>query len=235
MEANKLATPVPENQEQYKPGVGSSYRNAWQQMWKYFGALLPIFIIYLLISFGISYGFEIGAETTGESKAAIWEVLTWAAAILVVWPLSFGFAFSFLKAVRDNAPGLNDLFAFTENYWNAILANILMATIVFAGFILLIVPGVILACRLAFVPYLVVENKMGAYDAIGESWRLTSGHTQKVLLVNLMAIPVCLAGVLCLVVGIFPAMMWVTMSQASLYLAITAQHKPVSKPESTAL
>ncbi len=279
MEVDRPAPPTPEKNEQYKPGVGSSYRNGWRQMWKYFGALLPIFAIYLLISFGISYGFGLGEEITGESKATIWNVLTWATSILVISPLSFGFAFSLLKAARDSAPGLNDLFAFMDNYWNTVLANVLMAAIVVGGFVILLlgllkfsgdafsimnnlytlmsqgeftpadvqvlsnfifkiaicsIPSIILVCKLAFVPYIVVGNKTGAFKAIRESWRLTSGYTWIIFFVYVVALPILVAGAL-LIVGIFLAMMWITMAQASLYQAITSQQKPVSKPENAAV
>ena len=41
------------------------------------------------------------------------------------------------------------------------MASLLVGVIVSIGFILLIVPGIVFACKLAFTPYLVVDRKMG--------------------------------------------------------------------------
>ena len=43
--------------------------------------------------------------------------------------------------------------------------------------ILFIVPGIIFGCKLAFVSYLVVEQKKEAIEAVKKSWRMTKGHT----------------------------------------------------------
>jgi uncharacterized membrane protein len=85
----------------------------------------------------------------------------------------------------------------------------------------LIVPGIILACRLAFVSYLVVDRKMETIPALKESWRLTRGHANKVFLMGLLAIPIVIAGLICLVVGIIPAVMWIHAAFASLYYAVS--------------
>jgi uncharacterized membrane protein len=86
---------------------------------------------------------------------------------------------------------------------------------------LLIVPGIIFACRLVFVSYLVVDRKMETIEAVKESWRLTRGHANKVFLMALLAIPVAIAGFICLVVGIIPAVMWIQAAFASLYYAVS--------------
>ncbi len=65
-------------------------------------------------------------------------------------------------------------------YWNAVLASLLVGVIIGFGIVLLIVPGIIFACKLAFTPYLVVDREMPVIDAIQESWRMTTGHAWKV-------------------------------------------------------
>src|SRR5215470_14572204 len=44
-----------------------------------------------------------------------------------------------------------------------------------AGFVLLVVPGIWIATRLAFVGFLVVDEGLDAPDAVRESWRRTQG------------------------------------------------------------
>jgi len=93
--------------------------------------------------------------------------------------------------------------------------------IVLGGLILLIVPGIIFACKLAFVPYLVVDRKLGATDAISTSWRLTNGHAMEVFLIGLLAVPIVIAGLICLIVGVIISAMWIEMAMASLYYAVS--------------
>ena len=62
-----------------------------------------------------------------------------------------------------------------------LLVSILVGLIVAGGLILLIIPGIIFAVKLAVsIPALVVENRRGT-DAIGRSWNLTTGHFWHVL------------------------------------------------------
>lgn len=118
------------------------------------------------------------------------------------------------------------MFESFQNYANAVLANVLVYFIVAVGIILLIIPGIVFACKLAFVPYLVVERKMYAIEAVKESWRMTSGHALTVFLIGLLSIPIALAGLLCFVVGIIPAIMWIRLAFASLYHAVSQTARP---------
>ncbi|OHB72410.1 MAG: hypothetical protein A2W23_03450 [Planctomycetes bacterium RBG_16_43_13] len=60
---------------------------------------------------------------------------------------------------------------------------------------------------------------MGAIDAIKESWRMTTGYAWRVFFIYLLSIPIMIAGIICLIVGVIPAGMWIGISFASLYHA----------------
>ena len=95
-----------------------------------------------------------------------------------------------------------------------------MFAIITFGLVLLIVPGIIFACKLAFTPYLVVDRKMEVIEAVKESWRMTGGHAWKVFFIGLLAIPIFILGLICLVVGVIISIMWITLAFASLYHAV---------------
>jgi hypothetical protein len=64
-----------------------------------------------------------------------------------------------------------------------ILLSILTTVLVFLGFLLLLVPGIIVACGLALgTPALVVESLPGPGGAMQRSWTLTRGYRGKVFL-----------------------------------------------------
>jgi len=141
--------------------------------------------------------------------------------ILIAGPVDYGVSFAHLKAARGDKLEIKDMFEAFQNYWNAVLANILVGAIVIIGFMLLIIPGIIFGCKLAFTPYLVVDRKMEVLEAVKESWRMTNGHAWTVFLIGLLAIPICIAGLICFIVGIIPAVMWIRLTFASLYHSVS--------------
>jgi uncharacterized membrane protein len=213
---------VQKNSVTLAPGVGSAYKNGWRKLWKYFIALFVIGIIGCII--GIPTG--MGGWSQGYATVAgILSFLAFVYGILVVGPVQYGMAFAYLKAARGDKLEIKDMFEAFRNYWNAVLASLFVGVIIFIGFILLIVPGIIFACKLAFTPYLVVDRKMAVMEAIEESWRMTGGHAWKVFFIGLLSIPICIAGLLCFCVGIIISIMWINLAFASLYHAVSSSGK----------
>jgi uncharacterized membrane protein len=217
---------VQKNSVMLAPGVGSAYANGWRQLWKYF---LGLFVIGI-ISFIIGIPTWMGEWTQDAAAASILGFFAFVYSILVNWPVQYGMAFAYLKAARGDRLETKDMFEAFKNYWNAVLASLLVGVIIVIGLVLLIVPGIIFACKLAFTPYLVVDRKMAVMEALEESWRMTGGHAWKVFLIGLLAIPICIVGLLCFIVGIIISIMWVSLAFASLYHAVSSSGK-ASVPE----
>lgn len=92
-----------------------------------------------------------------------------------------------------------------DPFWRFLGAHILTTVVVVIGFIAFIIPGVILAVGLGFVPYLVVERGLGPIQAMKESWRITKGYKGQLFLLLLALLGISLLGMLALVIGIFVA------------------------------
>jgi uncharacterized membrane protein len=218
----------PGSSETSRPGVGSSYKNGWNRLWKNFGILLVIGIIYFVISSipsliqWISVGFDPGMYMYGNMfSGPYW--ISMALTILVITPISLGVFYAYYKAASGEEPEFPDMFRGFRNYLNAVLAPIVVSVIVGIGFLLLIIPGIIFACKLVFVPLLVVDQKLNVIDAIMESWQMTDGHAFDVFLIGLLGIPIVIAGLICFGVGVIISYMWIYMATASLYHAIRLQ------------
>ena len=208
-----------------KPGVGSAYSHAWGRLWKCFLELLLIFVVYAVISAVFSIFSGMADNNPVISIIGVFYGL------LVTNPLGYGMNYANLKAAREESVAIKDLFVtFRENYWNAVLANLLVGVIVAVGFVLVIVPGIIFACKLMFVPYLVVDRKMEVIQAIKESWRMTNGHAWKIFLMGLLAIPIFIAGAICLGVGVIISIMWIILAFASLYHAVSREQEASAQP-----
>lgn len=212
------------------PEVGSCYNHGWQQMLKYILELLLITIIGIVIS--IPAGGLSAAEEMEGPNAFFLFIFSLAYLILVLWPIEYGVDFAFLKAARGDKVEVKDMFEVFQNYLNAIFAGLLQAILIGIGIVFCIVPGIIIGCKLAFVPYLIVDRKMEAIEAIKESWRMTTGHAVTVFLIGLLAIPISILGLLCCGVGIIGSIMWVSLAFASLYHSVNILGNEMSVQES---
>ena len=70
-----------------------------------------------------------------------------------------------------------------------------------------------------------MDRKMDPVDAVKESWRMTRGRTGDIFLMGLLAALIWIAGIICLGVGIIPAVMWTRCAFASMYYAVTEAEK----------
>jgi uncharacterized membrane protein len=201
------------------PGVSSSYGHGWHQLWRYFLELFVIGIIAFVITLPVQIFIHTSEDL--ECAGAVLILFAMAYTFLVANPVEYGVSFAYLKAARSDELKIKDMFEPFQNFWNAVLANLLVSVIIGLGIILLIVPGIIFACKLAFVSYLVVDKKMDVIPAVKESWRMTTGHAWKIFFMGLLAIPIALAGLICLIVGVIPAAMWIQTAFASLYYAVS--------------
>ena len=200
------------------PTVTGSYGHAWRQLKRHFWKLLLVTVL-APVPFHI-------VDWALSSAGGAWDLVSLAFSVLVMTPLSYGGLYACLRAARGERPRVGDLFApFGRAYVSSVIAGVLAGVLLIIGFALLIVPGVIAAVRLSFVPFLVVDERLGPVAALRESWRRTAGYGWTILGAGLLAIPIVLLGVLLLVVGAIPAGMWAWLAYASLFAAVTARSR----------
>ena len=206
-----------------QPEAGSCYGYAWQQMWKYFLELLLITIIGFVLSIP-SWGLSAFDEVDWPMAFPIF-MFALAYCALFLWPLEYGVAYAFLKAARGDRVEVQDMFEVFKSWINAILAQLLTSVIIGIGFMFLIVPGIVFACKLAFVPFLIVDRKMDAIDAVQKSWYMTTGHAFTIFLIGFIGFFLAIAGLVCFVVGVIVAGIWIEMAFACLYYAVAGNEE----------
>ena len=73
--------------------------------------------------------------------------------------------------------------------WLKLIAALLLVVLyVLAGFILFIIPGVILIWRLFFVQLILIDQKVGIKEAIKRSWNMTRGYGWPIYSVILVSV-----------------------------------------------
>ena len=153
--------------------------------------------------------------------AAFFGLIAMLYSFLVKPVFEFGGNMIFVQAVRKTKPDFEYLIkGFMENYLHIILANLLVFALVVLGLFALIVPGIIIGCRLAFVAYIIIYKKIEPIEDVELSWKLTKGHVWQIFFMFFVSIFIVIFGLILLIIGIFPAIMWICSSFASLYESV---------------
>jgi hypothetical protein len=137
--------------------------------------------------------------------------------------LEAGMAMYMLKTARGESAGLGDLFAASRFWPSAIVARFLYYLGWTIGFILLIIPGALVALIFSQYMYLIIERNDGPLESLSGSYAITNGNKLQILVLWLATIGVSLLGLLACCVGIFPAMGFIQLMWAVAYLAMTGQ------------
>jgi len=144
--------------------------------------------------------------------------------VLVSGPIGYSVKWVFLKAVRGEPTEIKDMFAvFQRNYWNAVLGSILVGIIVGIGIFMLIVPGIIFACRLAFVPYLIIDREMEVTEALSKSWEMTKGYGWHIFFMGFLAFWIVILGFLALIFGVIISGIWISTAFAAMYQGVVEE------------
>lgn len=209
--------------------VNGSYGHGWDTTKRFF---LELFILVIILS-AAAIPMGIANEPGGFHSAgtAFLKLFGFAYWLLLYAAINYGVLYGFVRGARGETPEVSDIFKVTDNYVNVVLANLVTTVIIVIGFMALIIPGIYFACRLAFVPYLVVERKMEVVPALRESWDMSQGKAGTVFLMGLTAIPIALLGLLMCGVGILFSLVWIHAAFASLYVALNPVRETAISPE----
>jgi uncharacterized membrane protein len=225
--------------ENLEPRTGSVYSYGWGTMKRYFLPLFLLLLIIAVIDIPIALIKDQPVHSFSENPtiegwkvimsdqlmqnypaAVLLKIFAIAYVLFIINPISYGAKFVTLRAVRNENFDVKEVFFVFRNYLNVVLAALLTSSIVVIGFIFLIVPGIIFACRLAFVPYLVMDKNLDPVRAVEESWRLTKGYGWRIFWMAILAFFIAVAGIICLFFGIIFSVIWISASFAAMYQAI---------------
>jgi len=192
------------------------------------GSAFVILLVSRLIN-GFTSGIDAALTGSAEEPSIIGTVINLALGTL----LSMG-ATAFYLAAHDN-PDTADLSLLwhPRPFWKYLGASILLALAVAIGFVLLIVPGIILGLMFMFTTFVVIERELGPIDAMSENHRLTRGHKWPLFGFVLLLLLINLLGLLALVVGLLVSIPVSTLAFVHAYRVLGG--KPEARPADAAL
>jgi hypothetical protein len=241
------------NEYRLVPGFGNSFGTGWRVMMDNFLRLFLVIIVLSIVTapvriFNFNFdmsdlhklpynlGFNAGHNASQILKlgslgifAAFFALLGMLYAFLIAPVFDYGGGMIFVQAVRKIKPDFEYLIkGFMENYLSIVLANLLVFALVVMGLFALIIPGIIIGCRLVFVSFIIMDKKLDPIEAVELSWKLTKGHGWKIFFMGFVSIFIIIFGLIMLIVGIFPAVIWVSSSFAALYESVLREKEKPS-------
>ncbi len=153
------------------------------------------------------------------------QILGWVLSII----LGIGLIKIALSFCDERKPAFRTLFAATDCFWRYLGAMIVYMLIVYAGFLLLIVPGVIWAIKFSLCHYFVVDKGLGPIDALKASSRTTMGVKFELFGFGIVYSVIIMLGLLCLFVGVFAAYPTVLVANALIYRQLMAQTQDLAE------
>jgi len=136
---------------------------------------------------------------------------------LFLWLLNLGRINISLKFYDNLSTRIDDLFSCLPVFGNYVIATICYSLITMIGFILFIIPGIILSIKYCFFAYFIVDRKMGPIESLEASSRITKGAKWDIFVFGCLLTLINIAGLLALGIGLFITVPVTMLSMAYVY------------------
>jgi hypothetical protein len=166
----------------YELSVGGTLSEAWErtQGVKFtFLASVFVYIVILLIIgtiFGIIFNIQAYQEAGSEFQALLAQVGIDLISMPIEIPMFTALFMMGVKHVNDHPIEVGDLFNYYIMVWPLVFASILVYLFVAVGIVLLILPGIYLSVAYIFVYPLMIDKRMGAWEAMETSRKAVTKH-----------------------------------------------------------
>lgn len=157
---------------------------------------IPILIVVWLLQMGLS---SIQTISDNTIISTLLSGISWIINTLI----TIGLISTFLKFANGEIFNIKSILDKKDKFIPYVIGTIYYSLIVFAGLILLIIPGIIWAIRYQFYSYLIIDKGMSPKEALSKSKEMTKGQTLKLLGFSAVLLLVNILGALSLVVGLF--------------------------------
>lgn len=207
--------------------IRGSFSRGWDLTKQHFGLVVGV----LAFSFLVNFFFSAVLNATEDSMPL--SLLANLIVLLVSGLLYLG-ALAIAFKLYDGKPAVfADLFSQPDKVLRYVVASILYGLIVFAGLLLLIVPGIIWAIKFQFFNYFLVDRNLSALESLQASGKLTTGHKWRILLFNLAAGLFNLAGALVFGIGLLVTIPVTMFASVGVYrwLLQRVQPEPVEEKQ----
>src|SRR3989339_553892 len=196
--------------------IKEALRFGWTKTKERIGFYISLLLIAVLVLGVLLILFTI----LSGSKSTLSQLLGWLMYILyfvVAIVIGIGIVKISTQVIEGKQPTIADLFSHYHYFWKYMGVSILYMLIVYAGLILLIIPGIIWAIKYQFVYYLVIDKNMGITEAFKASKQMTAQCKGKLFWMYIVFGLISFVGILALFVGTFITTPIVMLAYAYVY------------------
>ena len=138
--------------------------------------------------------------------------------LLLAGPIQLGMSIYFLNIFYDKPASIENLVEGFLPLLKILLLYFVISIFTLFGFILLVIPGIIIALGLSMSYYIFIEEpELTIEENLKKSWKLTEGYKMEIFELHLRFIPWYLLGILCFFVGIFFVITWHQLALVNYY------------------
>lgn len=218
-----------------KFSIGAIINESWsaikKNVWIFAGVLLGFLLIVFTVSFIMGGSTSIAMSSINPNDIfallAVFYSFSFLALFLIFFVLEILFYVGYYKMALIAADGLEpSLSAFSASIrkmLNILLAAILFGILMNIGMLLCIIPGIIVAVRLRYFLFFIIDKDRNAIDSITESWEITKGETWKLVLLDLSLFLINIAGMICCGIGLLVTFPMTIIAYALVYRKLTEE------------
>jgi hypothetical protein len=215
--------------------VEQIFNYAWQIWQANLGLLVGVTLVVAVMTNGVSYlfqGIEFALQENDAAEAAIAVGgLRIILGLVIETFLTAGETIIVLKLVRRQPAEFSDLFSGGPIFLPLLGFSILYGLAVTLGFVLLIVPGILLLLMWWPAYYLVLERKAGVIDSFSVVQTITKNNWGTAFVMALLSFGIMLLGLLALCIGVLFAAPLVSAMWATAYLMMSGQLSPYGQQQ----
>ena len=196
--------------------IGAVYQEAiavFKESW------IPLCLGFLLV-LAVSFGGGFVAGVIGAIAHDRHNVLGNLLGFVINGPLTLGTWFLILNAVDRKPVSPTDVLEGFRHFLPAFILNLLMMVAMLVGLLALIIGIFIVAILLSFAWLYMADRGCSPVDAMKQSFGCVKSNFLTVLVLMLLWIPIAIAGLLALIIGLIPAgvFCWLTLAVAYRWL-----------------
>lgn len=151
--------------------VGRLLSGSWNFYKNHFAALFSLVVIFFIVN-ALPLLSRVFPEENQRLMSSTFTLVSGIIGVIV------GIAIIAFVIDNGNTPGgaINALTRGRQLFWQYFWAGILVGLVVGGGFLLLIVPGIVMCIMLAFTSYVLVGEGKRGLSALAQSWHYVKGH-----------------------------------------------------------
>ena len=211
--------------------LGSVLNLAWEifksRMGLIVGAVLLVGVLGQIVGYIAALVNSIALQEMGNAGYVVVGLMQLGSYVFSTF-LNIGQLKLMLNIARGRTAEIGDVFSGGPFFRSAVLASLLFTLMAMGGFILLIVPGIIVTLMFSQYLFLIVDKNAGVKESLMLSKQVTDGNKMTLFLMGIVSTGIMFLGLLACGVGIIFSAGYLATILVVAYLTMTGQ--PIARP-----